>query len=104
MLNKNTIINTLKILNNKYKQDGFRIMSLFGSYARGTQDVFSDIDLTYSINHNIFYNDDAFAKIKKINDIKKELESSFCVKIDLIPFNTKNKLIQETIKMEQILV
>jgi len=28
------------------------IYSLFGSYARGTEDMFSNIDLTYKIDHN----------------------------------------------------
>jgi len=98
------IIKNLYKLNNKYKKDGFRFVSLFGSYARGTEDMFSDIDITYKINHDLFFKDDAFAKLDKINDIKKELESIFHRKVDLIPANTKNEIIQTTLEKEQIAI
>ncbi len=104
MLKKEKIIHDLRLLNDKYEQDGFKIISLFGSYARETNDVFSDVDLTYKIDHDIFYKDNAFAKLAKIEDIKKELENNFQAKIDLIPANTKNYLVQENIQKEQILI
>ncbi len=104
MITKNEILKNLELLNKKYKDKGFKISSLFGSYARGTQDKFSDIDLTYSINHNIFYKDNAFAKLAKIEEIKLELEKKFHTKVDLIPMNTKNRYIQESLEKEQVLV
>jgi len=103
-MDKDTIINDLHAFNKKYKEQGFQLISLFGSYARGTADVFSDIDLTYKINHNTFYKDNAFAKLNKIEDIKKELELLFHKKVDLISANTKNSLIQSTIEKEQIAI
>lgn len=104
MNTKNEILKNLTMLNKKYQNTGFKISSLFGSYARGTQDSFSDIDLTYSIDHEKFYKDDAFAKLAKIEEIKVELEKRFHTKVDLIPSNTKNTLIQESLKKEQILI
>lgn len=97
MNTKEEIVKNIELLNKKYQDSGFRIFSLFGSYARGTQDMFSDIDLTYSIDHNKFFKDDAFAKLAKIEEIKNELEKKFRTKVDLIPSNTKNKLIQESL-------
>ncbi len=104
MNTKNEIIKNLTLLNEKYQSTGFKIASLFGSYARDMQDRFSDIDLTYVIDHDKFYKDDAFAKLAKIEEIKSELEKEFHTKVDLIPLNTKNKLIQESLKKEQILI
>ncbi len=104
MNTKNEILKNLTLLNEKYQNTGFQIASLFGSYARGTQDSFSDIDLTYIIDHDRFYKDDAFAKLAKIEEIKNELEKEFHTKVDLIPSNTKNTLIQESLKEEQILI
>jgi len=103
-MNKETILKNLHSFNNTHKDDGFVLVSLFGSYARGTQDMFSDIDLTYKINHNIFFKDDAFAKLSKIDEIKKELEHKFHKKVDLIPANTKNEQIQKTLEHEQIII
>jgi len=104
MNTKNKILKNLTMLNTKYQDTGFRISGLFGSYARGTQDSFSDIDLTYMIDHEKFFKDDAFAKLAKIEEIKEELEKKFHTKVDLIPLNTKNRLIQESLKKEQILI
>lgn len=104
MNTKEEILKNIELLNKKYQDRGFRIFSLFGSYARGTQDIFSDIDLTYSIDHNKFFKDDAFAKLAKIEEIKNELEKKFHTKVDLIPSNTKNKLIQESLKKEQVIL
>ncbi|MGB9801792.1 MAG: nucleotidyltransferase family protein [Arcobacter sp.] len=104
MNTKNEILKNLTALNAKYKNSGFKIFSLFGSYARGNQDSFSDIDLTYSIDHELFFKDNAFAKLAKIEEIKNELEKEFHTKVDLIPSNTKNMLIQKSLKEEQILV
>ena len=49
-MNKETIIRDIQQLNKKYGQDGFKIVSLFGSYARDSYDMYSDIDLTYKID------------------------------------------------------
>ena len=101
-MDKDTIIKILHNYNTSHKNNGFTFVSLFGSYARGTEDVFSDIDLTYKIDHNIFYKDDGFAKLAKIEEIKKELESKFHKKVDMIPSNTKSQLLRENLKKEQI--
>ncbi len=103
-MDKTTIIKNLHFFNHRYKAQGFMLFSLFGSYARGTEDIFSDIDLTYKIDHDIFFKDNAFAKLAKIEDIKKELELLFHKKVDLIPANTKNHLIQEQLQKEQIAI
>jgi len=103
-MNKNIIIQDLSHLNHKYSKIGFQFISLFGSYANDTADKYSDIDLTYKINHNLFYKDDAFAKLQKIEDIKNELEKQFHKKIDLIPSNSKNIFIQENLLKEQIFI
>ena len=103
-MNKKIILDTLHHFNDEHKNNGFEFVSLFGSYARGTEDIFSDIDLTYKINHKIFYKDNAFAQLEKIQEIKKTLEKEFHKKIDLIPANTTNKIIQNTLLKEQIII
>ncbi len=104
MMNKETIIRDIRHFNERYKEIGFEFVSLFGSYARDSYDVFSDVDLTYKIDHNIFYKDDAFAKLAKIDEIKEELEHMFHKKVDLIPANTKNYLLQDSLEKEQIFI
>ena len=58
MIEKKDILDYLHNYNQEHKKDGFKLVSLFGSYARDENDFFSDIDLTYEINHNIVHKDD----------------------------------------------
>jgi predicted nucleotidyltransferase len=98
------IIETLRHFNETTNEKGFKIVAIFGSYARGTQDTFSDIDLLYEIDHTLFYKDDAFAKLAALESIQKDLEQVFHKKIDLIPVNTKNKHLQNSLQKEKIAV
>ena len=103
-MNKETIIKNSKHFNQKYADSGFTLVSLFGSYARDTFDVFSDIDLTYKIDHDRFYKDDAFAKLAQIEAYKKEIEETLHKHVDLIPANTKNYLLKEQLEQEQVFI
>ena len=104
MNKQKNILTHLQKFNLSHKDKGFQIIGLFGSYARKDQDDFSDIDLTYKMNHEMFHKDNAFAKLIALDEIKKELEAKFHQKVDLIPANTKNKFIQASLKKEQILL
>ncbi len=83
---------------------GIQLVGFFGSYARGTQDSYSDVDITYRIDHNVFYKDNAFKKLIALEEIKKELEDALHHRVDLIPVNTNNILLQESLQKEQILL
>ncbi len=91
MLQKKEIISKLKELKPVYEQDGLIIVGLFGSYAKDTQNDFSDIDIAYKLNYDKFSKKykDGFSKILKIDDIKEELQHLFKTKVDLVPDNNK---------------
>ncbi len=103
-MTKREVIEILHQFNDIYKEEGFEIVSLFGSYARGTEDPFSDIDLAYRIDHERFHRDDAYAKLDAIARIKSELERSLRRKVDLIPANTSNPSIRKSLEEEQIAI
>ena len=54
MLQKKEIILKLKELKPIYEQDGLILIGLFGSYAKDTQNDFSDIDIAYKLNYDKF--------------------------------------------------
>jgi predicted nucleotidyltransferase len=87
-----------------FEQEGLTLLGLFGSYARGEEDSFSDIDIAYKIDHNKFFKDDAFKKLLRIEEIKKELELNFHKKVDIISLNSDNHRLNESIKKEMILI
>jgi len=87
MKNKDEILAKLKELKPKYQNDGLIILGLFGSFANDTATKFSDIDIAYHIEHNLFSKKytDGFSKLLKIEEIKEELQNIFQTKVDFVP-------------------
>lgn len=100
------IINTLHKYKLVYQREGFNIVGLFGSFAKATENDFSDIDLAYSLEYNKFNKkySDGFSKLIRIEAIKKELENEFHKKVDLVSLNSANKAFLENIKKDLIYV
>lgn len=89
---KQNILSTLKKLKPKYEKEGLIILGLFGSYSTDTQTKFSDIDIAYSLNYDKFSQNyvGGFAKILRIDDVKKELINTFKQPIDFVSDTNKN--------------
>jgi predicted nucleotidyltransferase len=98
MSDKNDILLKLREIKPTYAKEGLILLGLFGSYAKGTETKFSDIDIAYKLDYDKFslkYKD-GFSKLLRIDDIKKELKSIFHTPIDLVPSNNK-KLLKDII-------
>ncbi len=104
MLKQKEILDYLHQYNIDKLPKGIEFVSIFGSYARGTQDVYSDVDISYRLDHDVFYKDNAFKKLIALEEIKEDLEHTFGHRVDLIPANTKNPLLQKSLNEEQILL
>lgn len=92
MPQKSEILSKLKELKPMYESEGLILLGLFGSYAKDTQTKFSDIDVAYKLDYDKFslkYKG-GFAKLLRIDDIKKELQAIFKTQIDLVPDNNKS--------------
>jgi len=98
------ILEKIKQIKSKYEKEGFVVLGLFGSYARNSEDIFSDIDIAYKIDHNKFFKDDAFKKLLRLEEIKKELELYFHKKVDIISINSNNHRLNKSIKKEMVLI
>ena len=94
MLQKIEILSKLKELKPTYENEGLILLGVFGSYARDTQNSFSDIDIAYKLDYDKFSQKykDGFSKILRIDDIKEELQQTFKTKIDFVPDNNKDIL------------
>jgi len=103
-LTKDELLESIKSYKSKYQKIGFNIVGLFGSYAKDSNNKFSDIDIAYSIDYSTFSKNfkDGFSKVLKIQEIKDELEQTFKRKVDLISINSKNKTLIQNIKKELI--
>ena len=97
MLSKNEILSKLKQVKPLYENEGLILLGLFGSYAKDTQNSFSDIDVVYELDYDKFSQKyvGGFAKLLRIDDIKQELQTIFKKQIDLVP--SANKKIMKDI-------
>ena len=102
MLSTEEVLEHLREYNRLYAPEGFRLTGLFGSYARGTADLFSDIDVTYTIDATRFAPDDGYAQLAQLEAVKEKLGKVLHKKIDLIPANTHNTLLYQNLEKEQI--
>ncbi|MGE4396836.1 MAG: nucleotidyltransferase family protein [Sulfurimonas sp.] len=91
-MQKDEIISKLKELKPKYEKEGLILLGLFGSYAKDAQTKFSDIDVAYRLDYDKFSQNykGGFAKLLRIDDIKKELQTIFKTSIDLVPDSNKS--------------
>ena len=98
MSQKNEILFKLKELKPSYEKEGSILLGLFGSYAKETQTKYSDIDIAYKLNYDKFSQKyvGGFAKLLRIDDIKKELQEIFHKSIDLVP-DTNKKILKDMI-------
>ena len=91
MNKQNEILNQLQKLKPIYEKEGLILLGLFGSYAKNTQTKFSDIDIAYKLDYDKFSKKyiGGFAKLLRIDDIKKELQDIFKKPIDFVPDSNK---------------
>ncbi len=103
---QNILLDKIKIVKDKYKNDGIEIVGVFGSVARGDDDEFSDIDITYKVDYDLFFKryKDGFSQVLKIGEIKEALEKELQRKVDFISLTSSGKSLKEEIKKDLVYV
>jgi predicted nucleotidyltransferase len=93
------LYNYLKALKQNLITEGFELVGVFGSHGRGSEDIYSDLDIAYKIDHDQFHKDNAFKKLLRINEIKREIELQSHKKVDIVPLTDTilNNIDQELI-------
>jgi predicted nucleotidyltransferase len=81
----------LKKIKSNFLNDGIEIVGFFGSFATNKNDEYSDIDIAYKINYDLFFQkyQDGFSQILKLQEIKENLQTIFHKKVDFVPLNDK---------------
>lgn len=106
---KNTIQNITLLISDKkkqYLQEGFEIIGIFGSYAQGNANKYSDIDIAYKVDYSTFDRryKGGFSKLLRIEEIKDELQKLLHLKVDLISMNSNNIRFKEKIEKDMLYV
>ncbi len=85
------LLNKIKIEKEKLLQDGFKIIGVFGSYAKNTQTKDSDIDLLYDIEPIFIQKYSGFEAFSKLNEIKESLQKVLNTKVDIASIDNNSK-------------
>ncbi len=105
-LNKKDILIVLKKFKLRYDQEGLKIIGLFGSYAKGGNDSYSDIDIAYEIDKQLFSKKyhDGFSKILRIEEVKGSIEKALHRKVDFVSLQSNNQQFIDQVRGEMIYV
>jgi predicted nucleotidyltransferase len=102
----NIALKKIKVISQKYLDEGVEIVGVFGSVARGDDDIYSDIDITYKLNHKLFFQRyrDGFSQVIRLQDIKDELEQLLKRKVDFISLSASSEELKKEILKDMIYV
>lgn len=81
-MKKESILDYLRNVKDKYQKEGFLIKALFGSYSRDEANIDSDIDILVEATPE-FAERYGFASIARIKEIESELSKALGIKVDL---------------------
>ncbi len=71
--------------------DGFEIIGVFGSYARGDETDESDIDILYDIKPIFMQKYRGFEAFVKLNEIRKELKEALNKEVDIATIDNNSE-------------
>ena len=74
--------------------------------ARGDNDQYSDIDITYKIDYELFFKkyQDGFSQILKLQEVKESLEEVLHKKVDFISFAASSEPLKKEIQKDLVYV
>ena len=99
------ILKKLKELKDLYKDNGFLIIGVFGSYAREEENKNSDIDILYKLDKKFTNKYGGWGAITQIEMIKEHIKNVLNItKVDLATSDTHNQTLQKTLKDELVYV
>jgi len=86
------LIEKIRHLKNEYEKDGFIILGIFGSYARGDFKDNSDIDILYELKDNFYKRYPGFEIYTAIDKIEKRIQDELKRDVDLANKNALNEI------------
>ncbi|MGA1941183.1 nucleotidyltransferase family protein [Arcobacter sp. YIC-310] len=85
------LLDKIKIEKQKLLKDGFKIVGVFGSYAKNTQTKDSDLDLLYDIEPTFVEKYSGFEAFSKLSQIKEDLQKSLNLKVDIATIDNNSR-------------
>jgi len=89
------LLKKIKKLKKILLKDGFEIIGVFGSFARGEEGENSDIDLLYDIKPLFVKKYSGFQAFEKLDEIKQNLKQNLKRDVDIATIDNNSKIFQK---------
>jgi predicted nucleotidyltransferase len=86
------LIDKIRILKRKYESEGFIVLGVFGSFARGEDTTGSDIDILYKLDSGFINKNVGWKSCDRIERIQKEFAEFLGRSVDLADVNALDKV------------
>jgi predicted nucleotidyltransferase len=100
---KDDILSVVSELKPIYEKDGIILHGLFGSYAKGNETLYSDIDIAISKKKDILDKNSIYHYFDVVNRLKSDMKHHFHRGIDVFDLDSSSEL-KKTIENELIYV
>ena len=100
---KNEIVEFLKELKHDFKSSGICEMALFGSFARDSANIYSDIDIAIRKDEDYLQRYSAYDYFNLLNALKDSIAKRFHRKSDIFDLDSHSDL-QDNIMKDMIYV
>ena len=93
------VLTFLTTIKPQLQKDGIEQVGLFGSYAKNSATLTSDIDIAIKLNKNYLDKNDVWNYFNEINKIKRMVYNKFQIKSDIFDLDSssvfKDKILKE---------
>ncbi len=95
---KENLLQYLKEIKPQLQRRGIAKLGLFGSYARGDESVYSDIDIAIGKSGDFLDHKNAYAYFEEIAELKKMIRRRFHRNIDVFDLDSDSGFRQSIVK------
>lgn len=86
------LLDTISTLKSKYEPEGFIILGVFGSFARGDDHAGSDIDILYRCDPGLTKKHSGLRFFALYEQVKADMENLLGRRVDLADINGLNEI------------
>jgi uncharacterized protein len=101
-LMRQDILDKIRFLKNKYDPQGFIVIGVFGSFARGDETEKSDIDILYDCSDSLFNRYSGWDFFGFYEEVKADFERELGRKVDLADRKALNRIGEKYILPEVV--
>lgn len=86
------MLDRIRMLKKKFESEGFIILGIFGSFARGEETPESDLDILFELSEQFKARYTGWDLYSRIEEIRHDIESTVGIKTDIANRDTLDRI------------